>query len=742
MDRLSSPVHFREEIMKALLRLTLITMLFLVFGIFVPQSHLDAEVTIDYLGSTLWTNVNDLIVIGDYAYCAMTYGFRVYDVSDPSDPEPVSQVFFPGGDGTGLAIIGDYAYVAAGDSGLVVIDISDPLMPAKCGEVGGVGSIEKVAQYYDYLLAVPGDSGMTVFDLSTPCSPTLEREFQIDGSTNITTFEKLAFVTIGDAGLEILSVYDPLNPDSISTCETPGTAVSVFVTEDYAYVADMDSGLQVIDISNAETPSLIGSHPAGDDVYDVMVIGSYAYVADGYDGLDVVDISTPSAPYSAGTRNTSGVCISVFVVGSVAFMGERIDHPGGLQTINVFIPSSPTILGGSVTAATIRVTTRDDFAYCASSYSGMHVVDISDPSAPYVISTLEDVPSARDIAMSGDYAIVGSSYSLKCVDISDPYNPSVVGSCDLPTMPMGVTVRENLAYVADYTSGLIIVDISDPKNPDSVGSWDSPDMAHHVFVEGDYAYVADYYGGFHVVNISDPENPDSVASINPTTGIEYQLIVKGDIAYGLSGTKLVVLDVADPTSPSTIDIISLPTSAVKMDIHGKYLFANCRAQGVAVYSLENPLLPSLVTTYDTPASALGIEVIDNQIAYIADYSGFIILSVSLDCADSDVDGICDDDDNCPNVYNPGQEDSDENGIGDACPVECGDVNRSGDIDIDDIIYVIDYMFTGGPAPDPIGLGDTNCSGDIDIDDIIFVVDYMFTGGRAPCDIDGDTIPDC
>ena len=35
-------------------------------------------------------------------------------------------------------------------------------------------------------------------------------------------------------------------------------------------------------------------------------------------------------------------------------------------------------------------------------------------------------------------------------------------------------------------------------------------------------------------------------------------------------------------------------------------------------------------------------------------------------ADSDIDGIEDNIDNCPNVYNPGQADSDGDGIGDAC----------------------------------------------------------------------------
>ena len=39
---------------------------------------------------------------------------------------------------------------------------------------------------------------------------------------------------------------------------------------------------------------------------------------------------------------------------------------------------------------------------------------------------------------------------------------------------------------------------------------------------------------------------------------------------------------------------------------------------------------------------------------------------TVGCVDSDGDGINDDLDNCPNKYNPNQEDSDQNGLGDTC----------------------------------------------------------------------------
>ena len=76
------------------------------------------------------------------------------------------------------------------------------------------------------------------------------------------------------------------------------------------------------------------------------------------------------------------------------------------------------------------------------------------------------------------------------------------------------------------------------------------------------------------------------------------------------------------------------------------------------------------------------------------------------------------------------------------PYICGDANASGSVDIDDVVYLIAYIFSGGPPPVPLASGDANCSGAVDIDDAVYLIAYIFSGGNAPCDIDGDGVPDC
>jgi len=73
---------------------------------------------------------------------------------------------------------------------------------------------------------------------------------------------------------------------------------------------------------------------------------------------------------------------------------------------------------------------------------------------------------------------------------------------------------------------------------------------------------------------------------------------------------------------------------------------------------------------------------------------------------------------------------------------CGDANGSSMVDIDDVVFLINYIFAGGTEPVPYESGDANCAGGVDIDDVVYLISYIFSGGNPPCDTDGDSQPDC
>jgi len=63
--------------------------------------------------------------------------------------------------------------------------------------------------------------------------------------------------------------------------------------------------------------------------------------------------------------------------------------------------------------------------------------------------------------------------------------------------------------------------------------------------------------------------------------------------------------------------------------------------------------------------------------------------------------------------------------------QCGDANGDGSINISDAVFLIQYIFAGGPAPNPLCRGDANGDGSVNISDAVYLIQYIFAGGPAP-----------
>ncbi len=70
----------------------------------------------------------------------------------------------------------------------------------------------------------------------------------------------------------------------------------------------------------------------------------------------------------------------------------------------------------------------------------------------------------------------------------------------------------------------------------------------------------------------------------------------------------------------------------------------------------------------------------------------------------------------------------------------GDANDSGSINNTDVIYLSNYLYSGGPAPPCWAQGDVNDSGSINNTDIIYLSNYLYSGGPAPPGPNGDYCP--
>lgn len=73
--------------------------------------------------------------------------------------------------------------------------------------------------------------------------------------------------------------------------------------------------------------------------------------------------------------------------------------------------------------------------------------------------------------------------------------------------------------------------------------------------------------------------------------------------------------------------------------------------------------------------------------------------------------------------------------GGCCIGDRGNIDASSDdvVDISDLVYMVEFMFNGGPAPECTEEAnlDADAEGNVDISDLVYLSDYMFLEGPPP-----------
>jgi hypothetical protein len=68
--------------------------------------------------------------------------------------------------------------------------------------------------------------------------------------------------------------------------------------------------------------------------------------------------------------------------------------------------------------------------------------------------------------------------------------------------------------------------------------------------------------------------------------------------------------------------------------------------------------------------------------------------------------------------------------------QAGDANGDGKLTVGDAVYIVAWIFRGGPMPPHQTAADANCDGAFNVGDAVYIVNYIFRGGKAPC---GETV---
>ncbi|MFB3880727.1 MAG: S-layer homology domain-containing protein [Armatimonadota bacterium] len=567
---------------------------------------------------------------GHYAYIAAQGAVSVLDISVRAHPVQIVKIDTPGS-AEGVAISGNYLYVADWDSGLRIINIAIPTQPLEVGNYDTPGFAYGVAVSADGNYAYVADhaAGLEVIDISTKSDPTLAGRLDTPGyAWAVALSGNYAFVADGFAGLLAVDVSVPASPTAAASSPAVDRVMDVAVMGSYAYVADGTAGMRVVDISDPST-SLpgVGSIVLSGRASGVFVQGTLAYVAAGTAGLQVVDISNPADPAFVDSFDTAGNAVGVAAYGTAAYVA---DDSGGLRVVEVGANPAPVIVGTAATVGNAEsVAAQDEVAYIADGDGGLRAFDVSAPTAPQLLWECDSALEAMDVAVQGDYAYVADwNGSLRVVGIATPSGVVCdVGSCAISGHPNGVAVGGALAYVAAGDAGLALVDIGSPSSPGLLEMINTPGSANGVAVAGSYAYVADGNAGLQILRCTSPTGPVGSAE---TAGYSWDVGIAGSYAYLASGDAgLEVFNIADPANPAKVAGLPLAGSAHSVALKENYAFVSVGGRGVVVVNVANPLAPAVVSSCGTPSVPGPSDLaIAGGYAYVADAeSGLVVVDI-------------------------------------------------------------------------------------------------------------------
>ena len=600
------------------------------------------------------------------------FGLAVLDVSSPTAPSVLGAADTPF-IGTRLAVTSlglgapNRAVVLGttpdGFAHLWVLDVSDVTTPTVVGElattlpVGAQSGFKAVALDSTGTLAAVavGSAGLWLVDLSTPTVPTLSGSYDTPGiaygvalnTVPVGSYAPatLAYVADGAGGLKIFDLSDRAHPALKGSLALTGTQVDLGLTASglTACLVSNTGPLATVDVSNPAAPVFKRSVSASGAAARIAVSGTTAAVLTSNaqtlnTAIDLFDVSNAAAPVRTSSTvvgpSPSGrglELVNGLVYLAADSQGVKIyDATMALSATlkDLFLPRDLAVAG--TTAVVVGSDTT-------SSTALLEILDVSTPSQPVVRGTLRNatVPFFTGAALNGAGTQAVVSLGSAGIWVIDVASASVLGSYDTPGTANAVALNPvtqgsyapgTLAYVADGAQGLRVLDISHPAQPLSVGSLAMSGTQVDLALAGTIACVLSNTGPMATVDVSMPSAPVFKRSVSATASPTH-LAVSGSLAAVVSNDSLNayldLISIATPTLPTRVGSVTValsPTGAKGVDLVGGRAYVAGNTDGLEVYDVTVPSVPTLSSSTATLGAALGV-VANGTSIYVADSPG-------------------------------------------------------------------------------------------------------------------------
>ncbi len=478
----------------------------------------------------------------------------VFSTVDPGNPALLSEIqarsiVVQSAVRDSILYIGDYAEVS-------IWDISDPVHPAQLSAIPyGVGDFA----VSDSLLAFTRQGTFRVYSVADSENPLELGTLPDSGTVRAASGSKFVLSSNQDI-VYIIDCSDPTHPQRCGSF--PGYALGLDVRDNLCCVAmywttDIDHfRFDVLDISDPGDVRRIGQL-ADVGGYDIHLEGSLAFVS-GYQSsgfeFTIISIADSTNPAQVGRCATPGDNDGVWrdLATDRAYVADRFR---GMTVMDVSNPNSPVVDTSLFSAGSAEdVWVDGNLMYVASNGSGMHIVDVTDPTRLTGLASVDSssrFTGCQTIVAKDSFAYMHLSPSLhdvRVVDVTDPTHPIPVAGANAHNWPEDMVLRDSLMYVAE-DNFLEVINVARPREPELVGSCELNGYAGDLDVVDTLAFLS--HNPLLVINVADPENP---AIVGTWSGRTHGLDAEDSIVYGTGPyTGLVALSVADPTSPYVLD---------------------------------------------------------------------------------------------------------------------------------------------------------------------------------------------
>ena len=288
----------------------------------------------------------DVIFDDNNLYISMSlpggYGGRIarYNVNNPDNVALLS-AYQTVGEAQDVKILGTYGYLKdatqhAG-SGYKIFDVTDPENPDPVSSFSALGGSD-IEQIRNFLFIAHG--AVSIFDLTDIMTP---RQVEVygEGIFDITVWDRVLYAVVEDVGIQILNPDDPDNIELIGQIDDVATHIDV--DNDLLYASG--AGLRIYDISDPAEPTLVTAIE-GVNGDQVMVEGNLVFLIsfdeEAGDGFLIIDLTDPENPVVHELYEPENSLVGFDVQGAFAYLtcdGAR------LEVIDVNDPAEPEVAG-------------------------------------------------------------------------------------------------------------------------------------------------------------------------------------------------------------------------------------------------------------------------------------------------------------------------------------------------------------------------------------------------------------